>query len=97
MADLAREPENKINFKNRLERNEKIPPELELAQQEIQAYVDQHKGKGTRTSETVHWHDNDRSWLRDLRYGYFHFSAKLAFGHGPRYIGGQRRRMTYAG
>ena len=97
MAELAREPENKINFKNRLERNEKIPPELELAQQEIQAYVDQHKGKGTRTSETVHWHDNDRSWLRDLRYGYFHFSAKLAFGHGPRYIGGQRRRMTYAG
>ncbi|VAW87348.1 hypothetical protein MNBD_GAMMA18-282, partial [hydrothermal vent metagenome] len=97
MADLAREPENKISFDDRLDGREKIPPALELAQQEIKAYVDQHKGKGCRTSEAAHWHDNERSWLRDLRYGYFHFSAKLAFGHGPRYIGGQRRRMTYGG
>lgn len=97
MADLAREPENKISFYGEIEKDEKTPPELELAQQEIQAYVNQHKGKGTRTSEAVHWHDNGRTWLRDLRHGYFHFSAKLAFGHGPRYIGGQRQRMTYVG
>jgi hypothetical protein len=97
MAELAQEPENKISFKSKLGRNEKIPPELELAQQEIQTYVDQHKGKGSRSSLAAHWHDNNRAWLRDLRYSYFHFSAKLELGYAPRYMDGQRRRMTYAG
>ncbi|MCF6324613.1 MAG: DUF2235 domain-containing protein [Gammaproteobacteria bacterium] len=97
MAEFAREPENKISFDDKLYDSEEILPELELAQQEIQAYVGQHQGKGSRSSQAEDWHDNDRSWLRDLRYGYFHFSAKLSFAHAPRYIGGQRRRMTYAG
>jgi len=97
MAEFAREPENEISFDEELDEDEKPPPALELAQQEVQAYVGQHQGKGAGSSRAEHWHDNDRPWLRDLRYGYCHFSAKLSFAHAPRYIGGQRRRMTYAG
>ena len=101
MARFAQESDSKdssIAFKNKLGKNEYIPPMLELAYEEIQAYVDQHQAKGARSSRPEDWHDNQRGWLRDLRYGYFHFSAQAAsIPNAPRYIDGKRQRMTRPG
>ena len=70
---------------------------LELADEEIQAYVNQHQTKGARSSRPEDWHDNQRGWLRDLRHDYFHFSARLEIGNGPRYENGQRLREEFDG
>ncbi len=101
MARFARESDSKggpIIFNDKFPLKEEIPPMLELADEEIKAYVNQHKAKGARSSHPEHWHDNQRGWLRDLRYGYFHFSAKAAsIANAPSYIDGKRQRMTRPG
>jgi len=107
MARLARETdctESSIVFEDKLEDSEEIIAELEAANTAIQTYVDQHKAKGARSSQPEDWHDNQRGWLRDLRYGYFHFSAKSAppsmsalFPHAPNYENGKRQRKTRPG
>ncbi len=95
MARFARE--SKIIFDDKFELKEKIPAALDTANQEILAYVGQHQAKGAYSSQAAHWHDNQRSWLRDLRYGYFHFSARLEIGNGPRYENGERLREYHDG
>lgn len=88
---------NKIIIKSKLERVENIPAELSTAQKEILDYVGKHEAKGGFSSKSTDWHDNKRSWLRDLRHSNFHFSARLEIGNGPRYINGKRERMYYDG
>jgi len=95
MAKYARD--NNIIFKGDLDRDEKIPSELGTAQQEIQQYVAGHDSKGSFSSKASHWHGNSISWLPRVRHDYFHFSARLEFGNGPRFIDGKRQRMTYDG
>ncbi|MCF6336677.1 MAG: DUF2235 domain-containing protein [Gammaproteobacteria bacterium] len=101
MAQLAKESdckESSIVFKDKLERSEEIHSDLERANKEIQAYVNQHKG--ARSSRPEDWHDNQWDWLRELRYSHFHFSAKFSViisPHAPRYIDGKRQRMTHPG
>ena len=95
MAKFTRE--NEITLNPKLDYDEKIIPELNVVKIEVDKYVNQHKGKGAYTSKATDWHDNTRAWLCDLRYGYFHFSARLELGNGPRYINGKRERMYYAG
>lgn len=95
MAKFTRENEIKIN--SELEIDEDVSSDLKAVQSKLDKYVNQHKGKGAYTSKATDWHDNTRAWLCDLRYGYFHFSARLELGNGPRYINGKRERMYYAG
>ena len=95
MAKYARK--NKIMIKSKLEKVENVPPELSTVQQELLGYVGKHEGKGAYSSNAEDWHDNERKWLRDLRYRYFHFSARLEIGNGPRYINGKRQRGEYGG
>ena len=95
MARFARESE--LVFKSKLARREKIPPALELAYEEILAYVSQHQAKGAYSSQPEHWHDNQRLWLCALRYRYFHFSARLEIGNGPRLKNGKRQREYHDG
>ena len=95
MAKYARK--NKIMIKSKLEKVENVPPELSTVQQELLGYVGKHEGKGAYSSNVEDWHDNKRKWLRDLRYRYFHFFARLEIGNGPRYINGKRQRGEYGG
>ncbi|MBL1259852.1 MAG: DUF2235 domain-containing protein [Thiotrichaceae bacterium] len=95
MARFARD--SGLTFDSRFEGNENIPPALELADEEIQAYVGQHQARGAYSSQPADWHDNQRSWLRTLRHDYFHFSARLEIGNGPRYENGKRLRGEYDG
>jgi len=107
MAQLAREtdsPDSSIIFKDKLERSEEIISDpdiksnLKTAYEEIEAYVNQHKAKGAYNSRPEDWHDNQRDWLRDMRYDYFHFSAKSILSpHMPRYENGKRQRKTRPG
>lgn len=96
MADFARE--NKIEIKDVIQRKEKVPAELSSVQNSIKAYVDEHKAKGANTSRPNHWHDKDKpSWLPKLRHDYFHFSARLGIGNGPRFENGKRQRKVING
>ncbi len=95
MARFIRDGEIVVN--SELEMDEDIPSKLATAKNEVENYVNQHKNKGAYTSKAKDWHDNKREWLCDLRYGYFHFSARLDPGNGPRYIKGKRGRMYYDG
>ncbi len=52
MARFAQE--SGIVFKNKLARREKIPPELDTANQEVLAYVGQHQTKGAYSSQAAH-------------------------------------------
>jgi len=104
MAQLAAESkckESSIVFNDNLKRDEEIHSDLEKADKKIQAYVNQ---QGANSSQPEDWHDNQRVWLHDLRYGYFHFSAKstspllsLAAPHAPNYENGKRQRKTRPG
>ncbi|MCP4464028.1 MAG: DUF2235 domain-containing protein [Planctomycetaceae bacterium] len=95
MAKHARSSE--IILKGRLESVENIPSELVAVKQEVDSYVSKHEGKGAFSSQPQDWHDNDRSWLRDLRYRYFHFSARLEIGNGPNFENGRRVRQYLDG
>ncbi len=95
MAKFARR--NEISIKGRLESVENIPSALVTVKQEVDAYVSKHEGKGAFSSQPQDWHDSDRSWLRDLRYGYFHFSARLEIGNGPNFENGRRVRQYLDG
>ena len=95
MAKFARE--NNIAIKRKLEKNEDIPIELSTAQQAIHEYVDKHKGKGAYTSKSDDWQDKKLTWLPALRHNYFHFSARLEIGNGPRFKDGKRTRQYYDG
>jgi len=109
MAQLAREtdsPDSCIVFSKNIEEKEEILSDsnLEKAYKKIKTYVKQHETKDAYSSQPEDWHDNQRDWLRDLRYGYFHFSAKstspllsLVAPHAPRYINGKRQRKTHPG
>lgn len=90
MAKYARLSEVSIDTK--LEQIENIPSQLQSVKQEVEAYVSSHEGKGAFSSKPEDWHDNGRSWLRDLRHDYFHFSARLEIGNGPRFIDHKRGR-----
>ena len=99
---MVRYAKNKnIMFKDKLDTDEEVPPELENVHSEIKAYVSQHDALGARTSRPEHWHDNARGWLRELRHRYFHFSAHYSsptvVGHIPRIEGGQRIRQVHRG
>jgi hypothetical protein len=89
MAKFARE--EKIVLNPRLDKDEVVPEELSTVKQEIERYVD-----STSHSSAADWHHNE-PWLRKLRHEYFHFSARLEIGNGPRFIDGKRQRIYYDG
>ena len=89
MARAARD--NGIVFKDIFDKREEVPPALNAVQLKIDAYV-----ASTTLSKAEDW-THAEPWLRDLRHGHLHFSAKFEFGLKPRYIKGKRRRMVYSG
>ena len=89
MARFARKREIKINTK--LELVEEIPASLKTLKDTIEHYIQTGK-----KSEAKHWHGN-LDWLRQIRHDYFHFSARHALGHIPRYSKGRRYRKVYNG
>ena len=58
----------------------------------IKEYIE---SKGPYDSKESDWHDNGREWLRELRHNFFHFSARMAAGHDPRFENGKRVRKHY--
>ena len=98
MSDL-RNSKNKIMIKSKLEKVENVLPELSTVQQEKLGYVGKHESKGAYSSNAENWHDNERKWLRDLRYRYFHFSVKCELGLSPRlgFFNGKRQRYEFDG
>ncbi len=94
MAGYAKN--KKIVFLPQLDLDEAVPGSLGNVKDKIQAYVSQHDGLGVRTSEAKHWHDNTE-FLRKLRHDYFHFSAKIKWGHTPRIEHGERIRQVHRG
>ena len=91
MAKAARE--QGIRFKPSLDKDEEIPPELDHVRKEIERYI-----ATTETSRPEDWHDNHRSWLRQLRHDHLHFSARMEVGYDPRINEqGQRKRYVHDG
>jgi len=84
--------ENKLEFVDKLERDEEIHSDLDNVKQEIDQYISS-GGK----SKATDWHSNDKSWLSKLRHDYFHFSARYQTGHDPRFSSGRRFRKVYNG
>ena len=84
--------ENKLEFVDKLERDEEIHSDLDNVKQEIDQYISS-GGK----SKATDWHSNDKSWLSKLRHDYFHFSARYKIGHDPRFSSGRRYRKVYNG
>lgn len=87
MAKAARE--RGVSFKPSLDKDEEIPPDLDHVRAEIDRYI-----ATTEQSRPEDWHDNSRSWLRQLRHDYLHFSARMEVGYDPR-INEQGRRKRY--
>lgn len=99
MARFVRE--EGLSFTSRLDKDEVIPDDLSGARREIETHVNNALGQPPPSAQQAHlraayWHRIDDK-LKGLRHKYFHFSARLSFGNGPRYINGKRQRMYYDG
>jgi len=93
--------EEKLAFHEMFYLENEIPPELSTIKEKLDAHAGRELGEpppstGEAHTRAAYWHRNE-GWLKDLRYRYFHFSARLEVGNGPRFIEGQRRRMYYGG
>jgi len=99
MAELAVESEMK--FKPALKSAEKVPGSLSKADSNIKSYFDKHKKTPANSknfsSIANDWVYNNVQWLKDLRHGYFHFSAHHSIGLSPRYKNGKRVRLVLRG
>ena len=92
---------SEIKFKPALKSAEKVPGSLSKAESNIKSYFDKHKKPATNaknfTSVADDWINNTSQWLKDLRHGYFHFSAHHKIGLSPRYVNGKRVRLVLRG
>ncbi|MBI1425476.1 MAG: hypothetical protein GC149_18730 [Gammaproteobacteria bacterium] len=95
MLNFAKD--SKLKFTSKIDRDQTVPSVLGNVKSEIINYVNQHKAQGSYSSKPQDWHDNNRQWLCDLRHDYFHFSARIEIGNGPRFVNGRRQRMYYDG
>lgn len=87
MARYAKE--QAIDFKEDLQRDERVPDDLSDVKGKIDGYAD-----SVGSSKPEDWHHNEE-WLKKLRHRYFHFSARLEIGNGPNIVKGKRQRIYY--
>ncbi|MFK5891688.1 MAG: DUF2235 domain-containing protein [Pseudomonadota bacterium] len=99
MGELA--VESNIKFKPALKSAEKVPGSLSKVESNIRNYFSKHKKIPNNakdfTSVADDWLNNTSQWLKDLRHGYFHFSAHHSIGLSPRYKNGKRSRLVLRG
>ncbi len=99
MAELA--AETQMKFKPTLKSSEKVPASLSKAESNIKKYFDKHKKPSANekvfSSVADDWINDNSQWLKDLRHGYFHFSAHYSIGLSPRIKNGKRSRLVLRG
>lgn len=94
MAEAARGEEVELKINGMLERDEDIPASLASVKKEIDAYVEKQTANSSRAED---WLNHPASWVKELRYHYTHFSARIKLGHTPRLEGVNRVRHIYNG
>ena len=93
---MAREMRGEgFTFISEMARDEKVPdtePLLNKVQQKLESHA-----TGASKPDPDTWRANMEGWIKSLRHGYLHFSARMQPGHDPRIENGRREREKYPG